>query len=375
MDLTPKILELGREVPREELKNKDLFQPEEGFVQMIYGRIRQGKSTEAVRRMYESLTNGKVVYSNIRLDLSSVFFDDRLQISLATSNFLWQQKRYYRFHKENFHWFNPTTGECDGKIVFDPQKRGDEIRWLNTLTDCEIYYDEGQWLLDSYESTSASIAKRKLITETGHMNRLIVIIAQRTQSVHVNARGNVNQFYRCQKVFKYWFFRGLQVEEFQDMKGQDVDEDAPPVSVHTYFVNKKYWRLFNTHYLRAGRPKSQDVYFSAYDLSFSERLSLLYFHMFNKVLGFARIFIRLKPDKDAGAPEARSKNFEHHEDDAQEPLGVESDSTAIKNGERLNTVPVGGNPPIPRRKRLDFKKLREEREAQKALKDQERLPF
>jgi len=377
MDFTAVIKDLGRPLPDDVLREegKYLFKAEEGMVQLIYGRIRQGKSTEAVRRMYESLTNGRVVYSNIRLDLSSVEFDDRLDISVATSNFLRSDRRFYRFRKENFHWFDPSAGICDGKRVFDPQIKGAEIAWLNTLTDCEIYYDEGQWLLDSYESTFASVEKRKFITETGHMNRLIVIIAQRTQSVHVNARGNVNQFFRCQKITKWLFFRALRVEEFQDMKGNDVDEDAEPVSVHEFMANKKYWRLFNTHYLRAGRPASQQVAFDAYDLSFDERIVLLYFHLYAFVARLAGVFTRLKPGEDTGVREARPDFSEVLHEEPVPSLGVESIDATLKSGERLNTVPARG------KKRLDFKAINERRKLEKlrkeqqAEKDQIGLPF
>jgi len=361
----------GTPVDPEELK--DMFQAAEGMVQLIYGRIRQGKSTEAVRRMYESLTNGRVVYSNLRLDLSSVIFDDRLDITILGRSLLSQERRFYHFEKANYHWFDPTTGMCDGKRVFDPKKKGDEIRWLNNLTDCEIFYDEGQWLLDSYEKTDASVEKRKFITETGHMNRLIVIIAQRTQSVHVNARGNVNQFFRCQKIRKFLFFRAFLIEEFQDMKGTDVDEDAEPVSRSTYYVNKKYWELFNTHYLRNGRPTSQQVHFKAFDLTFKQRASLFLRHLSETVFflkkedGFAarsarEIFPGRPPDMDDGLAS----------------LGVEPESATLKSGERLNTVPAGGNS-FPVSRKIDWAKVRREKEARAKReafeKDQEALPF
>jgi hypothetical protein len=258
---------LGTKVPTFELEG--YFEAPEGSVELIYGRIRQGKSTHAVRCMYSSLVEGRVVYSNLLLDLEKEHFDQRDSFETSFWNLIFGKKRFFVFDKRNFHWFNPTTGECDGIRVFDPEKKGDEVRWLNTLTDCEIYYDEGQWLLDSYETNMASVAKRKLITETGHNNRKIVIIAQRTQSVHVNARGNVNIFWKCKK-HNYFFWKLLCVYEFQDMKGQDVDEDSEPVSVQRFWTNTKYWEIFNTHYLRAGKPKSQELHFSAYDYTRKE---------------------------------------------------------------------------------------------------------
>jgi hypothetical protein len=264
---------IGIEVPSYQLV--DYFDAAEGSIELIYGRIRNGKSTHAVRLMYTALKEGRVIYSNLLLDLSQENFDQRDAFEQVFWKLFFGKKRYFVFDKRNYHWFNPTTGECDGKVVFDPNKKGDEIAWLNTLTDCEIFYDEGQWLLDSYEMTNVSVAKRKLITETGHNNRKIYIIAQRTQSVHVNARGNVNIFWKCKK--QNWFFWSLLVVyEFQDMKGQDVDEDAEPVSVQKFWSSNQYWRMFNTHYLRAGKPRSQEVYFKAYDYTRKEQFVLMW---------------------------------------------------------------------------------------------------
>jgi len=269
--------ELGIKVDSSELQG--YFSAPEGSIQMIYGRIRQGKSTYSVRGMLDRLERGSVEYSNILLDLSSFEFDERMRFSDSFWSLLMPKKyvRFYKFDKNNYRYFDPTTGlmyvagDLSKPIqVFNPEIKGAEIEWLNSLTDCTITYDEGQWLLDSYEATYASVAKRKLITESGHVGRTIIVVAQRTQSVHVNARGNVNQFFRCKKR-SLLFWSVLIVEEFQGMKGQDVDEDAEPDSIQRFWNNKKAWRAFNTHYLRAGRLKSQDVHFFAYDLDFPAR--------------------------------------------------------------------------------------------------------
>ena len=77
----------GVRVPDDQLY--ELFEAQEGGIQAILGRIRQGKTTEAVRRMYESLSNGRVVYSNVRLDLSNLEFDDREVAWYVFKNILW----------------------------------------------------------------------------------------------------------------------------------------------------------------------------------------------------------------------------------------------------------------------------------------------
>lgn len=306
--------QFGEQIPAEELKNYNLFPGEEGMVQLIYGRIRQGKSTYAARCMFEDLMNGRSVYSNLNLDLSDVDFDQREMLSISFENMLFGQKLYYRFLTDNFHYFNPATGEMTvgGKTtkVFDPMIPGDEVRWLNSLTDCVVYYDEGHWLMDSYDGTKVSMDKRRLITETGHVNRRIVLISQRTQSIHVNARGNVNQYFRCRKDIFFFFFMRLQVEEFQDMKGNDVDETADPISVRIFWSNSRYWRLFNTHTLRAGRPRSQEIYFEAYYLPFTERVALF----------FTLLFARKRPPGGLTPPEG-AKGVEKPVKEPKKPSG------------------------------------------------------
>lgn len=283
-------LDIGEELPQEELKELNLFPGEEGMIQLVYGRIRNGKSTYAARLMYNDLFRGIPVYSNLDLDLAETEFDERRVLSISLENLLFGKKVFYRFRTENFHYFNPTTGEMrtgdKWEKVFDPTIPGDEVRWLNTLTDCSLYYDEGHWLLNSYEATRIDLGKRRLTTETGHMNRKIVIISQRTQAIHVDARANVNQFFRCSKQTFFIFFMRLQVEEFQDMKGNDVDEsDESRIATRIYWSNDKYWRLFNTHALRQGKPKSQEVYFNAYWVGFFGRIRLVLMNLFGRGKG------------------------------------------------------------------------------------------
>ena len=59
---------LGQLVDREELTGS--FQAPEGTIDMVYGHIRNGKSTHGVRIMLDALENGIPVYSNLNLDLS-----------------------------------------------------------------------------------------------------------------------------------------------------------------------------------------------------------------------------------------------------------------------------------------------------------------
>jgi len=258
----------GKQVNNLELL--DLFQADEGDIELIYGRIGEGKTTEAVRRMLETLKNGGVVYTNIKLDLSECIFDDRVSIRQTLANLIWFRKRYYSFRKENYHYFNPDD--------YEPQEM---VEFLSKLTDCEIYYDEGHWLLDSYEGNKFSKEKKRLLLHTRHLNRSLNIISQRTQAVQVTARGQVNRFFKCEKKMQFPLLI-FKRTEYQDMKDNDVDETSDPVSEKVYFAKKKVMSAYDTKYLRAGIPKSQEVYFDAYAYTLPGRIKL-FFSFFSRL--------------------------------------------------------------------------------------------
>jgi len=271
----------GKQVNNLELL--DLFQADEGDIELIYGRIGEGKTTEAVRRMLETLKNGGVVYTNIKLDLSECIFDDRVSIRQTLANLIWFRKRYYSFRKENYHYFNPDD--------YEPQEM---VEFLSKLTDCEIYYDEGHWLLDSYEGTKISKQRRKLVLETRHFNRKLVLITQRPTAIAVSARGNVNRFWRCKVVLRLFGIMCMRVEQFQDMIGETVDETVC-ISKEFHFNNSEVFRVFNTHGLRGGVARSQEVFVDAYDLNLKERMLQLLQVMFNFLPKKTNINIKKNP--------------------------------------------------------------------------------
>lgn len=250
---------LGRLVDKEALVGS--FNAPEGTIDLVYGRIRNGKSTHAVRIMLDALQNGVPVYSNMNLDLSAFSFDDRDSFQHTFWNLLLFRRRYYSFDKSNFHYVDEKNFSSKEAL----------IDYLLTLTDCVVVWDEGQWLLDSYTGTKFALPLRLWLLHTGHFNRRIVIVTQRPTAVHVTARGNVNRFFKCKKLLA-WPVVILRVEEFQDMVSETVDETQKPVSRSVYIANRRVFRAFNTHYLRGGVPKSQEVYLQAFDLSFVERV-------------------------------------------------------------------------------------------------------
>lgn len=276
----------------------DLFEPDEGSVNFYYGRIGNGKTYSATADILNFLSKGRVVYANWHINFSG--FDERKSFWHVFYKFLFLRKRFFRFPKENLHYFSPDDVD---------------IKFLSKLTDCEVFVDEGQWVFDSYKGTDFSIEKRKLILHTRHFNRSLNIISQRTQALHVTARGQVNRFFKCEKKM-IWPFLIFKRTEFQDMKENDVDEESDPISEKTYFAKKSVLDAYNSKYMRGGVEKSQEVYFDAFDFSFVGRMKLLF--------SFARLpALRLATRKKS--------------------LGVKSSSATIKKWERLKTIPLGGS--------------------------------
>jgi len=282
----------------------EAFEAQEGAIESWSGKIGNGKTYGAVRRAIRDLQQGRVVYTNFRMNLDHVVADQRKSFLWVFLNFIFFRKRFYNIDiKKNWHYYDLDD---HGTVDF-----------LSSLTDCIVYADEGQDIFDSYEGTKMSKKKRKSLTRTRHLNKTLVIISQRPQAIAVTARANVNVFYRCVKVMS-WPFLYFKVYATEDVDAQNMPIWENVEYLHeSYFGSKEIYNAYNTHELRAGIPKSQNVYFEAFDYSFLGRLKLL--------LSFARL-----PRFSVGAGKKKS-------------LGVKSDEATIKNGERLNTIPVGGS--------------------------------
>jgi len=252
---------IGKQVTKELLI--DVFSASEGSINMYYGKIGNGKTYAATSDILDLLNQGKVVYLNWKMVVHD--FDDRESLLLTLRNFLFFRKRYYRIPcAQNLHYFDPEQFDSTFELV----------EWLSKLNDCHIFFDEGQDMFDSYEGTKFSKAKRRLILHTRHYHRTLNIISQRPTAIQVSARGNVNRFYKCVKLASWPWIRFARYE-FQDMAGETVDELSDPVSVKRYWGSKRVFDAYNTDYLSEGIPKSQEIFFDAYDLSFKERFIVL----------------------------------------------------------------------------------------------------
>jgi len=254
----------------------DVFSASEGSINMYYGLIGNGKTYAATSDILDLLKQGKVVYCNWTINVSD--FDDRDSGFMSFMNFILFRKRYYLIPcAKNLHFFNPEDFEDTSALV----------EWLSKLNDCHIFFDEGQDMFDSYEGTRFSKAKRRLILHTRHYHRTLNIISQRPTAIQVSARGNVNRFYKCVKLASWPWVRFARYE-FQEMTGETVNEAVDPVSKKTYWGNSRVFNAYNTDYLAEGIPKSQQVFFEAFDLGFFERSRLLVHH-------FLSVFSALRP--------------------------------------------------------------------------------
>jgi len=251
-------MEIGKKVLESDLI--DVFSASEGAINMYYGMIGNGKTYAATSDILDLLKQGKVVYCNWHIVVDD--FDDRESLFLLIWNTIFAKKRFFKIPcAKNLHFFDPETFVTTGELV----------EWLSGLNDCHVFFDEGQDMFDSYEGTKFPKSKRRLILHTRHYHRTLNIISQRPTAIQVSARGNVNRFYKCVKIATWTWVRFARFE-FQQMTGETVDENADPVSKKTYWGSNRVFNAYNTDYLAEGIPKSQSVFFEAYDLGFLDKM-------------------------------------------------------------------------------------------------------
>lgn len=252
----------GKQVLKNDLL--DVFEASEGSINMYYGLIGNGKTYNATADILDLLIQGKVVYANWHIQTED--FDDRESFLMILKNLLLFRRRFYKIPcAKNLHYFDPDQFNSTVELV----------EWLSGLNDCHIFFDEGQDMFDSYEGTRFSKSKRRLILHTRHYHRTLNIISQRPTAIQVSARGNVNRFYKCVKLASWPWVRFARYE-FQEMTGETVDENVEPVSVKRYWASNRVFRAYNTDYLAQGIPKSQEVFFEAFDLTLREKFLALW---------------------------------------------------------------------------------------------------
>jgi len=193
------------------------------------------------------------------------------------------KKRFFRIPcAQNLHYFSPDDFDSTAELV----------EWLSKLNDCHIFFDEGQDMFDSYEGTRFAKTKRRLILHTRHYHRTLNIISQRPTAIQVSARGNVNRFYKCVKLASWPWVRFARYE-FQEMSGETVDENADPISIKRYWGSSRVFKAYNTDYLAQGIPKSQEVFFEAFDITGKQKITLFKWHFVRLYTAVKKVIHRL----------------------------------------------------------------------------------
>lgn len=235
----------------------DYFRPVQGAINFYYGHVGNGKTYAATSDIWDLLRRGEVVYANWKVQVPD--FDQKESLIYTIYHLIFFRKRFFKFPSSNFHYFN--SDDID-------------ITFLSRLANCHIFIDEGQWIFDSYEGTKFSKEKRKLILHTRHYNRTLNVISQRTNAIQVSARGNVERFFKCEKVLSYPFLVFRRIE-YQDMQGDNVDE-TKPASTKVYLARKEIMRSYNTLFMRGADAVVQEVNFEAWDSTFIDRFMLFW---------------------------------------------------------------------------------------------------
>lgn len=251
-----------------------VFEAQEGVIEQIIGKTGNGKTYEGTRRALEYLKQGYTVYTTWQMIIPDKYDERRDIIPLFFKTILFKKRFFVFDYKNNWHF-----------IDID---RPDLVDFIAGLTDCIVFLDEGQDIFDSYEGIGMSKQKRKSLTRTRHLRKTLIIISQRAQAVAVTARANVQYFYKCVKTFAWWwpFKTYFKVYRTEDMDSnnfpiwEDLQADWQAELWQSHFANSEVYDAYNSWYLRAGIPKSQDISFEAYDLSFSEKIKAIFSYIF-----------------------------------------------------------------------------------------------
>jgi len=268
MNIGTKVVDIGKLV--------GIFEAQEGEIQHIIGKTGNGKTYEGTRRALEFLKQGYTVYTSWQLILPD-YYDERENKFIVFAKTLFFKKTFYKFDfKTNWQFLDID--------------RPDLIQFVAGLTDCIVFLDEGQDIFDSRERIDK--ASRKVLTRTRHMRKTLIIISQRAQAVDVTARANVTFYYKCVKT-RAWFwpfrtyFKVYRTEEMDQTNfpiWEDPMNDWVAPVWQSHFASDEVYNAYNSWYLRAGIPNSQEVKFEAYDLNFFDKIHALFSFDFKKTV-------------------------------------------------------------------------------------------
>jgi len=221
----------------------------------------------------ETANAGQVVYVNWPIDWQG--YDQRNIWYFKLLGMLGLKKKFWQYPKSNMKFADLSNldnvkidGISTGKNFYD---------WFASLTSCTAFFDEGHIYYDSYLALKMDMSKRLAILETAHYDRSVYIISQRASAIHAVLRGNVNIFYKCEKIRNgWWIFR----PKFRRVEFQETGSDEKPneeretiidpetgkksygeylfaESIVTYTGKKEIFNAYNSKYRRLGAGESQ----------------------------------------------------------------------------------------------------------------------
>lgn len=234
----------------------DFFPYEEAGLYQWFGRPGQGKTYLATREVLRRLKEGRVVYTNWKIEWDG--YDERKSIKALLFSFFTGRELIY-LKKDNWKFIDIDEHFVDT---------------LEKLTDCEVFLDEGHVVFDSYEMAKMSIQKRKAVLHTRHFDRTIHVISQRFTAIHPTIRENVNAYYECKKVFQWGKFILFRKTEL-DTIGDKLDLENP-VNTELVVSRKEVFNAYSSKYLRYDMESSQKPEFELYKYTRKEALLALW---------------------------------------------------------------------------------------------------
>jgi len=255
----------------------DLFSSVEGVNTVYYGKVRNGKTYAATADILELLDRGEIVYANWLVKWEG--YDQRRVRGVVFLKTLFGKKTFFVYKKENFHYMEP-----DGLISGEGQTN---VKHLNRLVGVHIFIDEGQWVIPSLDRShdEESLAKMRLVLHGGHYCRSLNIITQRATNISKNSRSQINIWFRCEKRFHFGNFILFQRWAIEDMKDDMpveylLDEHGKKVkpngTVKSYLGNKRIFKAYNTHGMRAVDAIEPSHVFEAYQMTFWDSVRLFF---------------------------------------------------------------------------------------------------
>jgi len=257
----PSLIHKGNEL--KEIDLLDFVPIYEAVVNQWYGKIRSGKTYSATSFAIQDLEQGNVVYTSWKINWEG--YDERKRFWPLLLGALGLKKQFICFPKENLHYL---PFESDDKRVYYPYTNF--MDKFMSLTDCNVFLDEGQVPFNSYEKTNLSQEKQNSILFTGHLNRTINIISQRPVAIHAVMRANISRYYKLEVTFRWRNFVHFKRSEIQETDGNNLPDETKIESEETYWGKKRIYQAYDSKYMRGDKPQSQTNNMAVYKLNRKE---------------------------------------------------------------------------------------------------------